>query len=153
LKDKEARSIFIAHEEILRERSGLAQTLYNLLSHKIGRTNQQLTGGQEQKISTSFERLHNLLWPGRRFDRFEEHFFALLRRHSKSPQALAKAITEANVAKRKKPFSPQKIAMFGFIFLLSIHKGDWYITIYRDRDDDINGDNSYHNRMLAKSRK
>jgi hypothetical protein len=153
LKDKEARSIFIAHEEILRERSGLAQTLYNLLSHKIGRTNQQLTGGQEQKISTSFERLHNLLWPGRRFARFEEHFFALLRRHSKSPQALAKAITEANVAKRKKPFSPQKIAMFGFIFLLSIHKGDWYITIYRDRDDDINGDNSYHNRMLAKSRK
>ena len=151
LKDKEARSIFVAHEEILKERSGLAQTLYNLLNHKIGRTNRKLTGGEEQKISTSFERLHQLLWPGRRFERFEEHFFALLRRHSKTPEALAKAITEANISKRTKEFRPQKVVMFGFVFLLSVQKGEWHITIYRDRNDEINGDNSYHNRMLAKS--
>lgn len=151
LQDKEARSIFVAHEEILKERSGLAQTLYNLLNHKIGRSNRKLKGDEEQKISSSFERLHYLLWPGRRFDRFEDHFFALLRRHSKNPEELAKAITEANKAKRNKPFKPHRIVMFGFVFLLSIHKAEWHITIYRDRDDEINGDNSYHNRMLAKS--
>lgn len=151
LMDKEARSIFVAHDEIMKERSGLAQTLYNLLSHKIGRTNPALRQEQEKTVNTSFEKLHNFLWPGRDFERFEEHFFALLRRHSENPEIFSERIKQANVSKRTNEFRPHKVLMFGFMFLLSIKDRQWWITIYRDRKDEINGDNSYHNRMLAKS--
>lgn len=48
--DKESRSVFAAHNEIMRESSGLAQTLYNFCNHRIGRTNQRILGQRRAQV-------------------------------------------------------------------------------------------------------
>jgi len=145
LLDKDARNTFLAHEEILEERSGLAQTLYNVLSSRIGRTSET-----SRNLQTSLKNLHDVLWPERRFERFEEHFINLMKRHSKYPEAFATAVQNANKARRKAPFTPQTVIMFGFVFVLSIHNQQWWLSVERDKNDPISGDKSAHNRLRQK---
>lgn len=150
LKDSEVRSTFLAHREILHERSGLAQTLYNVLSSRIGRTNRELVNQPEQTIKESLKNLHDFLWPTRKWERFEENFFGLMRRHAENAQKFDAAVEKANKSKRRAPFTPQTIRMFGFVFVLSIKDAEWWVNIQRDRNDSLNGDYSIHNRLLKR---
>lgn len=141
LLDKESRAVFAAHNEIMRESSGLAQTLYNFCNHRIGRTNQRILDQEERRYTNYLSALHNELWATRTYEGFEKHFIELMKRHMPKEQKFDRKAHQ-NTAR-----------MFGYIFVLVRKPEGFWLNISRDRQDQLNGDRSYHNTLLAKSRK
>lgn len=138
--DKESRSVFAAHNEIMRESSGLAQTLYNFCNHRIGRTNQRILDKEERKYTNYLSALHNELWATRTYEGFERHFIELMNRHMPKETPFNKESTQ-NTAR-----------MFGYIFVLIRRDSDYWLHITRDRNDSLNGDKSFHNTLLARGK-
>ncbi len=140
LLDKEQRRLFTAHSQIMKEQSGLAQTIYNFFSQTIGRRNRTALGQKENVFFLKLSELHNILWPTRKYHRFEEEFTQVMKRYS---PAWDHSLT-LNVSK-----------MFGYQFTLinkapEQKKPELWIRVERDREDELNGDQSYFNRVLNK---
>lgn len=138
LQDKDVRSLYAAHEEIMREPNGLAHSLYNLMTSILGRTNQALKGQNERVYFQSLSVLHNTLWATRRYDRFEQSIIDLIKRH-------------ADPATWDDALKLNSASMFGYVFTLMTHdsSGQLWLRVARDRNDRLNGDFSYHNQRLS----
>lgn len=132
LLDKETRSLYAAHADIMKESSGLGQTLYNLITQVLGRTRH----AKEKVYMQPLHVLHNTLWPTRKYFRFEEEIIRLMRRHSKHGWDHTLTINT--------------VSMFGYKFTLMKKKGtkELVLRAERDRNDPLTGDNSYHNQRL-----
>jgi len=153
LKDKESRKLFTAHEDIMKEASGLGQTLYNFFTQTIGRSDRSLQGKKENVFHLPLAHLHNILWPTRRYLRFEEEFIDLMKGYI-NPEQWDDTL-EHNV-----------VRMFGYQFTLTKreHKNpaqarrnnethQLWVRIERDVNDPLSGDNSYYNQQLLKKRR
>lgn len=140
LLDKNTRKLYLAHPEIMLEKSGLAQSIYNLMNGIIGRKNPSLTKQQEKFYCKSLETLHNTLWPLRRYDRFQEDVIDILRHHAKRKDIPFAISGKGN-----------RIPIFGFIFrLFEGSDGKLWIKVTRDPNDPLTGNNSYHNMKVAR---
>lgn len=140
LLDKTTRRLFLAHKEIMEERSGVAQSIYNFMSSIIGRKNPELTNEPERVYSKPLKTLHNTLWPNRRFDRFQKELIDLLRSHAERKNIQFDLASKNN-----------QVPIFGFIFTLFRHekKGDLWIRVERNKNDSVTGDKSYHNMKMS----
>lgn len=131
--DKEMRKLFAAHNEILRESSGLAQTLYNFMTQVIGRS--------DKVFNQSLSILHKTLWGQRQYTQFERDLVRLLKKHAN--KETWDASLRLNV-----------VTMFGYIFTLRKSGSDEMIlNVRRDPADELNGDNSAYRRRLANEMK
>jgi hypothetical protein len=144
LLNKKERKLFTAHKEIMKEQSGLGQSLYNLFTSTLGRRNQ---GENERPFSTTLRQLHNTLWATRRYNKFEEDFCALMQKYmSNGSWDDSMKLNTAH--------------MFGYLFKLeekSIERNgktirELELNVYRDKDDPLSGDNSYFNKRVAKEK-
>lgn len=141
LLNPEERKLFTAHEEIMKEQSGLGQTLYNLFTSTLGRRNR---GAEERVFVTTLHQLHNTLWATRRYARFQEDFCELMKRY------MPKGSWDESL-------TSNKARMFGYVFVLKhadVEKNGRPIkvlelTVTRDRDDPLSGDNSYFNKQIS----
>ena len=141
LLQPEERKLFVAHSEIMKEQSGLGQTLYNLFTSTLGRRNR---GPNEAPFITTLPRLHNTLWATRRYARFQDDFFDLMKRYM--PKGSWDSSLEYNKAR-----------MFGYVFELrqthyekNNRKAKMLeLTVSRDRDDPLSGDDSYFNKKIT----
>lgn len=141
LLDKNTRKLYVAHPEIMSESSGLAQSIYNLMSSIIGRKNAELLNEPDRIYSKPLRTLHNTLWPNRRYDRFQKDLVEILRYHAKR-----KGIPFDLAAKEN------QVPVFGFVFTLTRSEKDdeLFIRVVRDKKDPLTGDMSYHNQKVAK---
>lgn len=140
LLDPETRALYTAHKDIMREGSGLAQTLYNLWTQTIGRSNRHLKGQKENIFFMPLTDLHSLLWPMRKYQRFQEEMIELVKRYCR-PEDWDHTLT-LNTA-----------SMFGYKHTLTRKSGVLYLHVQRDRNDELSGDDSYYNRLLKQSAK
>jgi hypothetical protein len=140
LLNKETRRIFTAHSQIIKEQSGLAQTLYNFFSQTIGRRNRTAMGQKENVFYLKLADLHNILWPTRKYHRFQEEFIDLMSRYAKHWDATLRINTAC---------------MFGYQFMLmdkapeGARKAELWVRVERDKHDELAGDQSYYNRVVA----
>lgn len=140
LLNKETRRLFTAHSHIMREHSGLAQTIYNFFSQTIGRRNRGASG-KENVFFLKLADLHNIMWPTRKYFRFEEEFIELMKRYA--GDAVWDTSLTINVS-----------CMFGYQFTLMNKapegkKPILWIRVERDKNDYLAGDDSYYNRNIA----
>lgn len=147
LLDRETRKLFNAHKQIMSESSGLAQTLYNVFSAMIGRTNRAALGKEERTYNRPVTALHNLVWPTREYYAFKDELISIMKRYCKDREWDSRLISN-------------EVRMWGFIFRLYDHdvqKRDpekdspvsLYLYVARDPDDPETGNNSPYNRALA----
>lgn len=129
-------ALFTAHEEILRENSGLAQCLYNWISHIIGRTDPKITG-QERICNQTLETIQRTLWPWRKYSKFEENVAHIIRQHSAEGEF-------------DETLDNNKVRMWGYYWTLYRHKDTrkLMLRVERDPEDPITGDKSFHNNQL-----
>ena len=153
LKDKESRKLFTAHDDIMKESSGLGQTLYNFFTQTIGRSNQALQGKKPKVFYIPLAHLHDILWPTRRYHRFKDEFIDLMKNYARPGQW--DDTLEKNV-----------VCMFGYKFTLTLReyeneaqarrareKKQLWLRVERDVTDSLAGDNSYYNQKLLKQRR
>ena len=138
LLDRETRALYTAHSDIMKEGSGLAQTLYNLWTQTIGRSNRQLKGQKENVFHLPLSDLHNLLWPLRKYQQFQEEIIKLMRRYCK-PEEWDTTL------------SINRASMFGYKHTLQRRGEVLWLHVERDREDALAGDQSYYNRLLEKA--
>lgn len=142
LLNKEERKLFTAHNDIMREHSGLGQTLYNLFTSTLGRRNR---GNKERPFKATLSQLHNTLWATRKYHKFEEEFCELMKRYM--PAGSWDESLKYNQA-----------TMFGYVMTLEKDevekngrtKVELNLTVVRDRNDPLSGDNSYYNLRVTK---
>ena len=152
---KENRKLFTAHSDIMKEGSGLAQTLYNLFTTTIGRENKRGQGKRENSYFLPLADLHNILWPTRKYHRFEEEFVELMQRYATDGWDDTLTINS--------------VSMFGYRFTLmkkgheGRHQGHLsrnrsrenalWVKVERDIHDKLAGDQSFYNRQKTKKTK
>ncbi len=132
--DPERTSIFLSHPELRGENSGIAQRFYNWCRAYITGNDKMYLKGR----NFTLREMHKCLTPAARYDNFHPYFLRMLEKF---------CIGEWDVHGT----STSKI--YGYIVIFESRGKDSVITIERDSDDPIVGDNSVHQRLLRKQRK
>lgn len=129
-------ALYTAHAEIMREPDGLAQTLYNWISHIVGRSDPKVTG-HNRTCNQALSVIHKTLWPSRYYSRFEDNIVQIIRRHV--PDAEFDTSLKHNVAR-----------MWGYYWTLYRHPKteELMLHVVRDENDPLVGDNSFWNTKL-----
>lgn len=138
LKDPTVRAYYHAHEEIMKETSGVGHSIYNWFNSILGRTNLSLYKQKEKTYHKPLNHLHQAIWPTRHFFQFEDRFVTLIRKHS-APGTFDETLTM------------NRVAMFGFLFTLYYDDvtSQLMLKVSRDPKDKLTGNLSAHNRALA----
>lgn len=126
----EAFNLFLSHEELSTERSGIVQRFYNWARAYISGRNKP---GVEKKWFTLHE-IHAALTPGHRLDNFRNYFLSALEKFSVSEDWNRKGSGTSLI--------------YGYYVNYKRENGEDYFQIQRDREDPIVGDNSRHNVLL-----
>lgn len=126
----EAFNLFLSHEELSTERSGIVQRFYNWARAYISGRNKP---GVEKKWFTLHE-IHAALTPGHRLDNFRNYFLSALEKFSVSEDWSRKESGTSRI--------------YGYYVNYKRENGEDYFQIQRDREDPIVGDNSRHNVLL-----
>lgn len=147
LLNRETRKLYTAHPQIMSESSGLAQTLYNVFSALIGRTNRTKLGQKERVFNRSVNQLHKHVWPTREYFSFKDELISIMRRYAEQ---------------WNEDLSFNTARMWGYVFTLyevdddTQKKGrgrnrkaqqELWLRVTRDPDDPLAGDDSYYNRF------
>lgn len=136
LLDSDNRRLYRAHDEIMADKRGLSQTLYNYLCSIIGRSAPR-KGEQERTYNKPLKVLRDTLWPARPYKAFEKDFMAIMQDY-----AAKKGIecTEDSVV---------NLPAFGFLFTVTrVFGGELHVRVRRNKRDSLAGDHSFHNLAL-----
>jgi len=125
------------------ESSGLAQTLYNVFSALIGRTNRSKMGQKERVFNRSVTNLHKHVWPTREYFSFKDELISVMRRYAET---------------WNEDLSYNTARMWGYVFTLyesdeekpkkrGKKQKELWLRVTRDPEDPLAGDDSYYNRF------
>lgn len=143
LLNRETRKLYTAHPQIMSESSGLAQTLYNVFSALIGRTNRSKMGQKERVFNRSVTNLHKHVWPTREYFSFKDELISVMRRYAET---------------WNEDLSYNTARMWGYVFTLyesdeekpkkrGKKQKELWLRVTRDPEDPLAGDDSYYNRF------
>ena len=126
-------NLFLSHEELSSERSGIVQRFYNWArAYLSGR----YKAGIERKWFT-LQEMHGALTPGHRIDNFRNHFLNALEKFA--------------VNDKWKRGEGGTSLIYGYYVHYRREEGEDLFQIQRDKDDPIVGDNSRHNVLLRQA--
>lgn len=126
-------TLFLSHDELSCERSGIVHRFYNWArAYLSGR----FKSGVERKWFT-LQELHGALTPGTRVDNFRSHWLNALEKFAFNDEW-------------KRGVSGLSL-IYGYFIHYKRENGEDYFQIQRDKNDPIVGDDSRHNILLRKT--
>lgn len=133
LMDAETIASYIDNIEILRASSGFIDLIYNWCSIMVKRSGYK-------RISTTLKQLHLKLLPATRFDNFSTRFISAIKNH------------HIHNGGKWSDTSSNLVKLFGYILIVEKDATEGYkFLAYRDKNDPVIGDKSFHIRKLALS--
>lgn len=136
LLDPEQRRLYRAHDEIMSDRRGLSQSMYNYFCSIIGRTAPP-KGQRETAYNKPLRILRDTLWPTCDYKRFENEFMGIMKAYSSAKGIVC---TDDSVC---------DLPVFGFLFTVTrVYGGELHVRVRRNKKDPLAGDHSFHNRAL-----
>jgi hypothetical protein len=129
LIDPERTSVFLSHKAMFRENSGIVQRTYNWSRAYIGGATKSYLDGKTFDMND----MHAYLIPAARYDNFYPSFMRMLQRFCDG---------------KWNPTGISKSSIYGYIYTLDNTDGKAKLSIERDINDPIVGDNSEHQRLL-----
>lgn len=131
--DPDRQSIFLSHSELAGERSGITHRFYNWCRAYI-------TGGDKGYLKDrrfTFREMHKHLTPAARYDNFHSYFLRMLEKF---------VVGEWDIHGK----TTSKI--YGYLVYYDNTQNEATISIERDINDPIIGNNSTHQRLLRRQR-
>lgn len=152
-----ASNLFLSHDKLSSERSGIIQRFYNWARAFISGREKK---GAEEKWYSMVE-MHEYLTPAARYDNFRTYFLRALKKFDVENDLsgseddslvdeTSDSSDDSSPKKQRNQIPPFKALVYGYYVSYDRIDGKESFRFERDRGDPIVGDQSRHNQMLRK---